>query len=237
MTRITDPRPARRILLVAALVALLLLLALVADRVLHARAEARIAGQITEAMSLEEEPDITVDGFPFLTQLAAGELSSVRGAAEGVVLDTPDQAVEIRRVRVHARQVTTGDPARVGDLRLSGTVTDATIRSWVRDRLPGAEVATTDAGVEISGELLGLPVALDAEPQVREDALVVQVTGARLGDGAVELATLRSLVPDDLLELEIDVSDLPLGLRPEAAETVDGGVRLSLSGRDVTLAP
>src|SRR5690606_15282227 len=111
VTRITDPRPARRILLVAALVALLLLLALVADRVLHARAEARIAGQITEAMSLEEEPDITVDGFPFLTQLAAGELSSVRGAAEGVVLDTPDQAVEIRRVRVHARQVTTGDPA------------------------------------------------------------------------------------------------------------------------------
>ncbi|MFC7403562.1 DUF2993 domain-containing protein [Georgenia alba] len=233
MSRITARRrPTRGVLLVLLLV-LLLVVVLVADRATHARTEARISGELARSLDLQEPPAVTVDGFPFLTQVAAGRLGSVRAQAEDVTIDTPDGSLGLHGVRAHARDVTLQTPSVVGRLELGGTLRDASIQNIVGR--PGVEVATRTDGIHLTTEILGLRAGLVAVPEVTAERFVFRPVAASLAGNDVELATVVGLLPPELRELEVDVSDLPMGLRVTAADPVDGGLRLALTGTDLTL--
>ncbi|GAA4427445.1 DUF2993 domain-containing protein [Georgenia halophila] len=239
MSRITTRpgRRGRRIVVAAALVLLLVVAAWAADRVLHARTEERVAGQLAGSLDLAEEPRIAVEGFPFLTQVAAGELDSVRAEVDAVVLDETAgvDGLMLREVSGHARGVTVQAPSVVDRLELTGTLPDASVEALVQREHPGVSVRTDTDGLRLSTELMGIDLALRAEPAVTDAGVVVRVVEAELGGATVERSTLAAVVPDGLLETEIDVGELPLGLRLVGVEPVDGGLRLRLTGEDVTL--
>ena len=57
-------------------------LAVVADRIALGVAEDRAASALQTSQDLTHKPDVTVEGFPFLTQLASGELRRGRRERE-----------------------------------------------------------------------------------------------------------------------------------------------------------
>lgn len=222
----------RRLLAVLAVVVLLGVAALAADRFLHARAEERIAGELAAAVDVTGQPDVTVDGFPFLTQLAAGELDSVRARADAV----STEGVRLLDVTAHARSVTVESPSTAGRLDLAGTLPDETLQQLVQEKAPGVTVTSAPDGIHLTTKVFGVDLALVAEPQVQDGGIGVRVTRVELGGAQVDTADLAPLVGEELLELDLEVPDLPLGLTLGDVTPRDGGLRLSLTGEDVVLA-
>ncbi|MPV39182.1 LmeA family phospholipid-binding protein [Georgenia subflava] len=214
------------------LVVLLAVGAVVADRVLHARAEDRVAEQIDGYLDVSGERTVTIEGFPFLTQLATGELDSVRASAGAVVVE----GVELVDVRAHARAVAVEQPITVGDLEVVATLPDAALQSLVDRRVPRADVTvgSTADGVELGTEVLGADLAILAEPAVENGTLTISVSSISLGGAEIDADSLTGIVDEDLLSLDLDVR-LPLGLDLVAAAPEDGSVRLTFSGQDVVL--
>src|SRR6476646_8831852 len=73
------------------LVLLILLLVLVGaavagDRIALSLAEDRAASALQTSQDLSHKPDVTVEGFPFLTQLAAGSFGEVVVSAHDVTV-------------------------------------------------------------------------------------------------------------------------------------------------------
>lgn len=222
----------RRLLALLVTAALLVAAALLVDRLLRASAEDRVAGELEAAVDVDGEPDVTVEGFPFLTQLAAGELDSVRVRADGVATE----GVRLLDVTAHARAVTVEEPATAGRLDLDGTLPDETLQQLVDEEVQGVTVTSAADGVRLSTELLGLDLALVAMPEVADGGISVRVTSVDLGGAELDTEDLAPLVDEDLLDLELDVPDLPLGLRLVDVVPGDGGLQLSLTGEDVVLA-
>jgi hypothetical protein len=222
----------RRLLAVLVAVVVLAAAALLVDRLLHASAEDRIADELARAVDVEGEPEVTVEGFPFLTQLAAGELDSVRARADAVATE----GVRLLDVTAHARGVTVEQPSTAGRLDLEGTLPDKALQQLVDEKVRGVSVSSAADGVHLATEVLGLDLALVAAPEVADGGISVQVTQVRLGGAQIDTEDLGSLVSDDLLQLELEVPDLPLGLRLVDVVPGDGGLRLSLTGEDVVLA-
>lgn len=224
----------RRLLTALVLTVLVLLAAaLVADRVMLARAEARVVDQLDAYLDVSGRPEVTIAGFPFLTQLLAGELGRVDATAPAA----GSEGVELRDVEAQALRVTLEEPARVGELEVRGTLDEAALQRLVDDQseLDLTLVARAD-GLEAATEVLGLEVALTVDPVVVGESLRLQVRTVTLGGVEVGAAELAPLLGEDQLTVDLAVPDLPLGLRLASVAPQDGGVRLTLTGSDVVLS-
>ena len=93
----------RRLTALVVVVAVLLGLALLADRVAVGVAEDRVATEIATRTGLPGTPDVEIAGFPFLTQAMAGRYDDVRisltadqlGQPEGTAVDVALKGVEL----------------------------------------------------------------------------------------------------------------------------------------------
>ncbi|MBC7292038.1 MAG: DUF2993 domain-containing protein, partial [Actinotalea sp.] len=132
--------------------------AVVADTVVRDRAEATLADELQQQIpGLDSPPDVTIGGFPFLTQVAGGELQQVDIAAPEAVLE----GVTLRDLTVRLTGVATDQPTtartaelaavlpvdqlpEVGDLPIQLTPRDGTLvagGSFDLGGLPGIEDA------------------------------------------------------------------------------------------------
>ena len=168
-----------------------------ADRWALLYAERRTADALKARMHLSAAPEVEIDGFPFLTQLADDRLESVK-------LTVPDVAAD----RVSLARVT----ATAHDVRLNAPDGPTSVRGAGIDRLDGDVLLSFDdlnrelgaSQVSFTGEghdrVLArgtLPVAghdlrLRADARIRRDgdrALVTRIGGMRLDIG--NLATYR----------------------------------------------
>ncbi|WP_164737344.1 DUF2993 domain-containing protein [Georgenia sp. SYP-B2076] len=224
----------RRFVAWAALILVVLLAAaVVVDRVLHARAETEVAKQLTSFMEVDGEPDVTIDGFPFLTQVAAGTMTSVRASAAGVVAE----GTQLDDVKVHARGVALTQPITAGRLEVTGTLPDAEIQRLVDERHGdlGLAVSTHTEGVTLRATLLGMPLEVLAEPTVAGQSIQVRVVRLTLGGQEVDAGALAPLLGSTPLSFDLAVPNLPQGLAVDGVRAQDGGVRLTLAGEDVVL--
>lgn len=204
--------------------------AVVADRVLHAEAEQRIAAELqAEIPGLATEPDVTVHGFPFLTQVLAGELGTVDVTApEATVQDVVLQDVDVR-----LEQVSTSRPTTAGSARMTAYAP--------LDQLTAALDLPLDLAIEgdrlvASTELLGLPLEVLLLPAAGGDAVVVDVDGLRLAGATVSAADLPAALTEQLEGLEVPLDGLPEGLELTELTLDEGGAHLVAEGSDVVLA-
>ncbi|UNX54700.1 DUF2993 domain-containing protein [Georgenia sp. TF02-10] len=221
----------RRLLGVLVALVLLLAAAVVVDRVVAGRAEDQAADRIEQEVGAR--PDVTIEGFPFLTQLAARELGSVRATAA----ELPAEELVLTDVTAHARGVALVSPVTLAHVSGSGTVTSAELQRLVRARVPDLDVdvaAGTD-GVRLTTEVLGAELSLRAEPVLAGEVLQVQARSVTLGGRTVEAERLAALVGRDVLQVEIPVPELPLGLRVVGVEPAADGLRVALEGSDVVV--
>lgn len=202
-----------------------------ADRVTHGIAQ-DVAADAVRSQLGATDPDVTIAGFPFLTQLVRGTLDDVHLTAPGATL----RGLDVTDLDVTATGVAVQEPRGAEHVVATATVPTATLEALLRERT-GWDLTLTVEGENLvaGGAVAGIPVAVGLTlAPAGADGLVATVTSASLAGLTVDAGVL----PDGLASriTEVDVTDqLPAGARVTGATVAADGLHLVVELDDVTL--
>lgn len=210
----------------------------VADRIVHARAEQEVSRIVQDQLQLSTAPDVAIRGFPFLTQVAANRFGRVDLSGTGITAGTAERPLQVDRIALTLRDVITADRfSRITVTALDGTA----YVSWAEvSRQVDAEVTPQEGGrarVDLTVDLFGQQVdlALSARP-----VLDVPTQEVRLVEPRVLIASYQ--VPDvvvDRIAAEYVPPvpiNLPLSLQASSITVSANHLELGLAGSDVLIA-
>lgn len=165
-----------------------------ADRLFKGYAEERLAGELQEELELTAAPDVSFDGWPFVTQFVGGEISEVSISGDNVgtgQIVFSEFEVELERVRFAVNEVLQGNfgSVRIGSGRGSAELDEATL-----NRILEREGAPLDVELEDDQVLATSPLTggepIPAEVSLEDGRLAIAPTGGGLQPIAVELPSL-----------------------------------------------
>lgn len=222
--------------LIALVVLVLLLIAV--DRIAKVVVQNQAAGRIRDEYDLAERPDVTVHGFPFLTQVLRRELTRVNVEATGVAIaDTQNLDVDLT-----LRDVRLLEGYRGRAQELDGTVLVP------YDELAGL-VRETSA-VDITLGYGGAPDTIVIRTSVPGPTGAVEVVafgGLRLSGSRLTMRPTRfevngepadplvAQLARDRLELDVRIPRIPGTISLESLHTTEAGVQFGISGRNVSV--
>ncbi|GIG37662.1 LmeA family phospholipid-binding protein [Cellulomonas pakistanensis] len=232
MTRTRSPR--RRVGCAVGLALAVVVLVggtVLADRVTHGIAQ-DVAADAVRSQLGATDPDVSIAGFPFLTQLARGTLDDVHLTAPGATL----RGLDVTNLDVTATGVAVQEPRGAEHVVATATVPTATLEALLRERTGwDLTLATEGEGLVAGGAVAGIPVAVGLTlAPAGADGLTATITSASLGGLVVDAGVL----PDGLASriTEVDVTDqLPEGARVTGATVRDDGLHVRVELDDVTL--
>ncbi|MEU6260955.1 DUF2993 domain-containing protein [Streptomyces sp. NPDC047043] len=228
-------RARRRLIIVAASLAALLIGAVTVDRIAAARAESRTAKAFQDGMGTADRPSVHVSGFPVLTQLAEGRLDHVDLTAHDIPANGTTRPLPVTKLTVG-----------MDGLKASGGADEAHARSvQATAHLSYADVSSA-LGVEVSqGDELGRVNATASLPLVGDVTVSAAVsaasgnriafTGVRAEQGEL-LPPLKSLL-NRALDEPIPLQNVPEGLHLRSVTTTEDGIDARFTGRSVTFRP
>ncbi|MFC5185109.1 LmeA family phospholipid-binding protein [Actinomadura harenae] len=216
------PRPRRRRwpIVVGVVVVVLVLLAVIADRVALYVTEDAMAGEIKK-QGFPTKPDVTVEGFPFLTQVAGRHFGDVRLRAKNI----PAGPLNVTRLDVRATDV------RLRSDYQSGTLGNVTGSAFVGF---GDLAKAGGSGLEFQADgpdkikakvgAFGLDATAIASVTKEGNSIHVKALSAEGFD--------LSGLGDDL-DFTVPVGGLPLGMRFDSLSVTGSGVMMRVSGSQV----
>jgi hypothetical protein len=232
-------RARRRVVAILVTLVVLAGLAFAADRLARAYVENRVAAKI-QSEGFSRKPSVTIDGFPFLTQLASRDFPEVKVTSDEVT------ARRIRFTSINA--ILNG--VRLNSAYSGGTITRLDGRAVVgfpdlTNALATAVSSRLPPGV--AGSLRSLAGALDLSPAGRHE---VRASIRLLGSGSATwrisvprhaeiLATLvassglPSVVAAALQTITVPLGRLPFGLRISSVRVSPGGLVCRIVGHDL----
>ncbi|PWI45788.1 DUF2993 domain-containing protein [Streptomyces sp. ICBB 8177] len=215
-----------------------------ADRIAVSYAQSKIADRIQSARGLSSKPDVSIKGFPFLTQVAGRDLNEVTATANDFQAEQGTSASGDGRLRVDKLTVDLHD-VRIDSSFSSAVADTATGTALISyaDLQQGAPDGVTvsyggDGQVKVSGS-----VTLPGLGQTVRRSVVssIQVTGgntvqlhARSIPGAGTIPGLDQLVRDRI-DFARTLSGLPAGITLSGVRATQDGVVVSLTGQHVSL--
>ncbi|MEV5312819.1 MULTISPECIES: DUF2993 domain-containing protein [unclassified Streptomyces] len=221
-----------------------------ADRLAVNFAEGEAADRLRTSENLAETPDVSINGFPFLTQVAGGELDDVEVGMDTFVAAAGDgESIRIDDLTAHMKGVEfSGDYSSATAASATGTATIA-----YDELLKAAKSEPTEVAPGVTARVVSLAdggkgkmkVGLEAEvPVLGTQRLSVLSTVAVKGD-TVEVRTdsLPELAGLDLAEESVReitdfqqaIDDLPGGIRLDKVEAAPDGVEITVRGSNVQL--
>ncbi|MFY1634463.1 DUF2993 domain-containing protein [Solwaraspora sp. WMMB335] len=244
-------RWARRLLAVAVVLLLILAIMLVAaDRVAVAYAERAVADQIDQQIAAQQieasTAEVSIGGFPFLTQVAAGRyrsvsivLRDVSAAVDGNSVRLPVLDVDARDVRAPLDVLRTGQ-GEVTAASVAGTATVAydTVVQLIGQ--PGLQLSEQDGrlGVTAPVEILGQRITLtgtaeletaDGEVLLRFDDLDAEELPGNEAARAFVNAYAQQI------SIAVPLPTLPFDLDLQEVRAEPAGLVISATARDVPL--
>ena len=219
--------------------ALLLGLAAVADRIAVGVAEDRVAEAVADRGDLAGTPEVSIEGWPFLTQAVGGQYEDVRIRLTAGDLGEPagtSADVRLRGVHLPLSDVLDGSVTQIPVDRIDGTVT-LSYALLSRELGTDTTLAPEDDGLRLTTtvEVLGYEVPLAAVGRVRLDGqdLVVDVDRAEVA--GVDLPGFVVDAATDALDLRYPI-DLPFGLELTSVTAQDDGVHVTGGAVDTVLS-
>lgn len=208
-----------------------------ADTYVHSRVERTIATQQQRGLGTPTLPQVDIPGRPFLTQLAARRIRSIRIVAEQVG-QTNQAPLPLEHVDV--------------------TLTDVTTNDWWKSSIAGhvegtavVDYAVVKAAAKVPLSYLGGGrFAIDAAPGVAGVTVPVKVTGTlgldvktqtvSVADPTLDVAGVTMPGPAakaiiDAVVKPIPITGVPYGLRLTSIDAQDDGLHVGISGDDVPL--
>jgi hypothetical protein len=202
--------------------------AVVADGIARERTEDRLAAELQQQIGgLDAPPDVTIGGWPFLTQVAGGELDRVDIAADQAVVE----GLTLRDVTVRLTGVSTDQPTTARTAELAGVAPVDGLADLVE--LP-VQLAARDGALVAEGEILGLPLEITLLPRAAGREIAVELQDVSVGGGAIDLGGIPGL-EGAFDGLTIPVEQLPEGLELTQVRVDGDGILLEAAGEDVVL--
>ncbi|GAA3372823.1 DUF2993 domain-containing protein [Streptomyces sannanensis] len=206
-----------------------------ADRFAVGYAEDRAAGKIKASQGLVSEPDVSIKGFPFLTQAAAFELDEVEVRLDGVKASAEGHQVDVTEVEAELRDVkfdsnfSSGTAARAtGSARISYEALAKAAPVGATVAYAGPERAAKGQ-VKISGSVDDL---LARAGIAVPDALMRMVKG----DRPLTVYSTVSIVDGKTVRLQAeDIPGLPGSFQKKVSKAVDYELRIDGLPRSITL--
>jgi hypothetical protein len=219
-------------------VAVLAVLLVAADRISVAVAENQISDRLTSAYGLPGKPGVSITGFPFLTQVAAGDyrqidVSASQVSAGGATLHNLD--VELSGVHATVGQVLGKGSSMVTADRAAGSAMVGF--GTVDRRLPaGFRLHRDGKNLSVSGKLAYHGAHIPVSATV---ALGVSDSGIRVTPVRVDVPGLPGLPASaysSRLRIVVPLSTLPLHLHLTSVHVTPRGLRIAASARHVQFA-
>jgi hypothetical protein len=247
-------RTGRRVLITLLVLLIVLAVALVvADRVAASYAERMIADRVSQEIASQqataEQPEVTIDGVPFLTQVAGGEYQEIQILLTNLSGEVgKNQSVKMSKLDIRAQDVSAPlDTLRTGSGRItagnvtgSGTVTYAELADLIGQE--GLKLTQKD------GKLIGtMPVKAAGQTFEVTGTANTEVTGEGVvrvrftditSDGLPDIPLVRNLVTGYVNKLAYDLKPppLPLNLKVQKVEPRPEGLVVTAGASNVPLS-
>ena len=227
----------RRIVIALVVLATLLVLA---DRVGVVLAERALADQIRTELDLQQTPDVSIRGVPFLTQ-------AIRGRYQEVRVGLPDvDSGRLQNIGVHARLL--GMHAPLGDVlrrqvdevpvdRITGDLTVGYADLARASGISGLRITREGDALRLSGsvQVLGRQVDASAVGRVEVVGNDIAINAERAEIAGVEVPQAALDVAARLLSFRVSPRGLPLSLRITGVRTGDTSLEVTAESDDAVL--
>lgn len=226
---------------VVVVIVVLGLLAVAADRISWYVAEHRVATVVQRAEDLSRPPAVSIQGIPFLTQVAAGVYSRVDVTADEVERrDWTFTQVEatLLRVQVPLGELVHGSvqSVPVGHITAQVRVTYAELQRHVGNRV---RVSYAGGAVRLAATVRARShseqVTAEARLSVDGSDLVITPQSVTLAGGGSLAGTPFAGVATQALQVRLPLPPLPYGARLTGVQATPSGLRLSAAASDVVL--
>jgi LmeA-like phospholipid-binding len=205
------------------------------DFAARAVAEQVAASKIQQQASLASKPDVTIEGFPFLTQVAAKNFGDVKiGISDlkaGPVTITSIDATATN-IKLSSYDFQAGTISQVNGTLLinfrSVANTLTTVIGPLGSLLNGAGLAVSDAGPDEIKASLNLVVTSGTATW-----RVTRVSADELNIRLVSSSGVPSSVLSSMQNVNVQIPKLPLGLSIDSVAVTPAGVVGTISGSDV----
>jgi len=207
----------------------IVLVLVVGDRVANAYTENQFASQFQSSLELSGKPHVTIQGFPFLTQLAARDLRTVDITASNETAG-PGGQLEIASLN-----------ATLHGMHING-LNSATI-----DQFNASALVTFTALGKVGGIPQGITLSADGPNQVKanisigplSETAVAQVTQSGAGQINVKIIDAGG-IPTSLLgslaNFSFSIPKLPAGVSIQSVSVTQQGVLITADGHNTTLS-
>ncbi len=207
----------------------IIVILVVGDRAANAYTENQMASQFQSSLELSGKPHVTIQGFPFLTQLAARDL---------------------RTVNVNASNETAGPGGQLEIASLTATLNGMHIHglnSVTIDQFNASALITFTALANAGGIPQGITLSAGGQNQVNANVdlgplsgtVVLQVTQAGASKINVKVINADGLPLDalgNLANFSITIPKLPAGVAIQSVSVTQQGVRIVITGHNTTLS-
>ena len=199
------------------------------DRAAKAYAEDRMASQVQSSLALSGKPNVTIQGFPFLTQAAARTFNTVD---------------------VNASNETAGPGGQLQIASLTATLHGMHIHgtnSATVDQFTASALVTFTALAHAGGIPQGITLAPAGPNQLKATvdilgfssdatAKVTQVGSNKINVKITDFGGVPADVLGSLTDFNISIPKLPAGVKIQSISITQQGLRITASGQNTTLS-
>ncbi|MFF3753882.1 DUF2993 domain-containing protein [Streptomyces sp. NPDC002018] len=228
-----------------------------ADRAAVYFAEGQVADRIRSSQGLSSEPQVSIKGFPFLTQVVGSSLDEVDISLGGVNATADGHQVAVTEVRAELRDVTFDSSFSQATASRAAGSARISYADLAKSAPKGASVGYAGADraakgqVKLSGRLADVleGAGIDMPSTVRAlldgQTVTAYSTVSLEGGDTVRLRaeTLPELpVPGlndqvrDVVDYDLKIDGLPSTIKLDKVTASESGLQFSGSGTDVSLA-
>ena len=222
-------------LITAITVILILILLVVSDRVANAYAENQMASQFQSSLSLSGKPHVTIQGFPFWTQLIAKDFNNVDITASNETINSVTAgggALEIASLNatLHGMHFSgfSSNSATVDNLNVTALITFTALGNV--GGVPQGVSITPAGGNQVKVNIDLGPLSSSA------DATITQSGPSSIH---VHISDFNGIPADQLGnfgDFTITIPKLPPGVAIQSISVTQQGVMVTITGHNTTLS-
>ena len=220
--------------------AVLCVLFVAVDRLAVTFAESEAEKRFKAVEGLTVDPEVSIKGFPFLTQVLGGELDTVHVSAEGMEAGNDKGSVRISRFSADLRGVRLVDDfqsavakSATGTAQITYADLNKVAPTGITAAYAGRDAATGSGKVKVTVRVpvLGLKHTVISRIDVKDGNTISLRAESVPGSG---IPGFEQLVRQRI-DFSEKLTDLPSGISLDRASAGPDGVSITVSGRDVPL--
>ena len=205
----------------------------VGDRAANAYTENQMASQIQSSLGLSGKPSVTIQGFPFLTQLAARDFRTVNVNASNETITTSSAGSGLLKIASLT--------ATLHGMHIHG-LNSATI-----DQFSASALVTFTALGNVGGIPQGITLSADGPNQIKADisigplsdsavAQITQTGSNQINVKVVDAGGIPVSLLGNLANFSFSIPKLPAGVTIQSISVTQQGLRITAAGQNTTLS-